>query len=311
MKKCFLYPGQGAQYPGMGKDLWDASDEVKKLFADASDQTGMKLQEILFDGSEEDLKKTENTQVAVTLVNLAAATYLEEQGLVSDYCAGFSLGEYSALVDSGVLARSDIFKIVQTRGEIMARTVESYQEEWGNAGMAAVLGLEFEEALPVLDDLADEDVFLANHSSPNQIVIAGTSAGLEKADLLFEKAGALRFIRLKVSGPFHSPLMASAAGDLAEYLDDVDFADPTKPVYANVTGRRIVSGDDARKLCIDQITSPVLWVTSELHLLQHEPDKVIEVGPGKVLTGLWKSYTKQLRCLPAGTTADINSLTQR
>ena len=149
---------------------------------------------------------------------------------------------------------------------------------------------------------------MANHSSPTQIVIAGTFHGLKKAEILFDKAGALRFITLKVSGPFHSPLMSEARRELSEYLQDIAFADPIMPVYANVTGKRIKSGDEAKSLCIDQIVSTVLWVKTEQSLLSAGFDRFLEVGPGKVLSGLWKSYNKEFRCKPAGTVESIGEL---
>ena len=306
MKRCFLYPGQGAQYIGMGKDLWSESDAVRDLFREASDETGIDLTAILFDGSDEELLKTENTQVAVTVVNVAAMTYLGERGIVSDACAGFSLGEYSALVDSGILSRAVAFKLVRKRGEMMAEAASALSG--GTAGMAAVMGLDLEVAQAVLDKMPDDDIFLANHSGPSQIVIAGTGAALEKADRLFEDAGALRYVRLKVSGPFHSPLMAAAREEMAVYLDEIDFGDPVKPVFANVTGDRIGSGEEARRLCVEQIVSPVRWVATEEKLLEMGFDQVLEVGPGKVLSGLWKSFTKALRCQPAGTSEAIAEL---
>ena len=287
----------------MGKDLWSESDAVREVFSEASDETGIDVAQILFNGTDEDLLQTENTQVAVTVVNIAAMTYLGERGIVSDACAGFSLGEYSGLVDAGILTRSVAFRLVRKRGEIMARAAEGLAG--GPAGMAAIMGLDFEEAKAVLDQMKDDDIYLANHSSPSQIVVSGSGKALERADKLFEDAGALRYVRLKVSGPFHSPLMAAAGDEMAEYLEDIDFTDPVKPVFANVTGNRIADGEEARRLCIEQIVSPVRWVATEEKLAAMGFDQVLEVGPGKVLSGLWKSYTKTLRCLPAGTTETI------
>ena len=187
----------------------------------------------------------------------------------------------------------------------MAEAAISLTGGGGPAGMAAVLGLNFEETQAVLEQLKDDDIYLANHSSPTQIVISGTHTALEKADKLFEDAGALRFVRLKVTGPFHSPLMAAAKDGMTEYLKSIEFADPVKPVFANVTGDRISNGEEARRLCIEQIISPVRWVATEEKLLAMGFDQVVEVGPGKVLSGLWKSYTKTLRCIPAGTSEAI------
>ncbi len=306
MKRCFLYPGQGVQYLGMGKDLWNESSKVQDLFAEASDESGIDLQQVLFNGSAEELKRTENTQVAVTVVSLSAMTILAERGITSDACAGFSLGEYAALVDAGILSKKGIFKLVRKRGEFMAQAATDLAD--GPAGMAAVLGLDFEEAQKVLEDLSGEQVYLANHSSPSQIVISGPENALDKADELFEKAGALRFVRLKVSGPFHSPLMAAARDELSSYLEEVDFKDPVKPVFSNFTGDRINSGEEAKRGCIEQIVNPVRWVSIEGHLEAMGFDQILEVGPGTVLAGLWKSYTKALRCKPAGTVDAISEV---
>lgn len=308
MKRCFLYPGQGAQYVGMGKDLWSESDAVREIFAEASDESGIDLVHTLFEGSAEDLIKTEITQVAVTVVNMAAMIYLGERGIASDGCAGFSLGEYSGLVDAGILPRSVVFRIVRKRGEIMAKAAADLKSDGGPPGMAAVLGLDFEESAEVLDKLRGDNVYLANHSSPSQIVIAGTHRGLEKADKLFEDAGALRYVRLKVSAPFHSPLMARAKEEMREYLAGIEFSDPVKPVFANVNGEQIPKGDEARRLCVEQIVSPVQWVATEEKILAMDFDQILEVGPGKVLSGLWKSYTKELRCKPAGTREAIAAI---
>ena len=308
MKRCFLYPGQGAQYPGMCKDLWEASGNVKELFSRSSKQTGKNLTELLFEGSEDDLKETENTQIAVTLANISAATYLTEAGVACAGCAGFSLGEYSALFDAGIIGEADIFRVVQKRGEIMAEVANGLGDSTGRPGMAAVLGLDLDEAMPVLDKLRDEKVYLANHSSPTQIVIAGPASGLDTADALFEEAGAMRYVVLKVSGPFHSPLMEDARVELESFLNTIQFEDPKKPVYANVTGSQIHSGDEAKELCVRQIVSPVQWVKTEGNLLSQGYEQYIEVGPGRVLSGLWKSFNKLLKCNVAGTIKDIEAL---
>ncbi|MBN1685726.1 MAG: ACP S-malonyltransferase [Spirochaetales bacterium] len=306
MKRCFLYPGQGAQYSGMGKDLWEKSKPVQELFSGASDETGINLTKVLFEGTDEELRQTENTQVAVTVVSLAAMTYLREHEVTSDACAGFSLGEYAALVDAGVLSQKGVFRLVRKRGEFMADA--ALRLDGGSSGMAAVLGLNFEQASRVLDDLSGEDIFLANHSGPTQIVLSGSDKALSRADELFDKAGALRFVRLKVSGPFHCPLMKAARDDLAEYLKDIEFKDPVKPVFANVTGAEVSTGAEAQRLCVEQIVSPVRWVPIEEKIAAMSFDQIYEVGPGKVLTGLWKSFTKASRCMPAGTAEEIAGL---
>jgi [acyl-carrier-protein] S-malonyltransferase len=308
VKTCFLFPGQGAQYPGMGKDLWDASDKVKELFRQASDASGMDLPRLLFEGSEEELKATDKTQVAVTLVNVAASLACRERGLEPEGFAGFSLGEYTALYEAGVLRLEDLFSIVKTRGLLMEKASRGADTAGGRAGMAAVIGLGYPEALKALETLPGEQVYLANYSSPTQVVLSGTAEGLAKAEAAFEAAGARRFIVLKVSGPFHSPLLEEARQGLEAALAKVPFADPRHPVFSNVTGKRIAGGEEARQLCVRQVVSTVRWVDEESSILADGFQRCLEVGPGSVLGGLWKAFSKDVRCLPAGKQAEIAAI---
>jgi [acyl-carrier-protein] S-malonyltransferase len=311
MKTCFLFPGQGAQYPGMGRDLWEASDGVKQLFDQASDACGVDLKRLLFEGSEEELKATDKTQIAVTLANVAASRVCQERGIIPDGFAGFSLGEYTALYEAGVLELRDLFPIVKARGEHMekaSRALDAGSD--ARAGMAAVLGMSYADATKVLRGLAGGGVYLANYSSPQQIVLAGTAEGLQKAEAAFKEAGCRRFVTLKVSGPFHSPLLEDARRGLQEVLAEYRFADPRKPVYSNVSGKRIGSGDEAREFCIRQVVSTVLWVDEEESLLADGFERCLEVGPGSVLAGLWKSFSRDLPCLAAGKLEDIDKLVE-
>ena len=305
MKTCFLFPGQGAQYPGMAKDLWDASDKVKELFRQASEASGMDLARLLFEGSEEELKVTDKTQVAVTLANVAASLACRERGLEPAGFAGFSLGEYTALYEAGVIRLEDLFPIVKTRGLLMEKASRGADTAAGRAGMAAVIGLGYAEAVKALESLQGEKVCLANYSSPTQVVLSGTAEGLAKAEAAFDAAGARRFIVLKVSGPFHSPLLEEARWGLEEALAKVPFADPRVPVYSNVTGKRIGSGDEARQLCVRQVVSTVRWVDEEASIRADGFQRCLEVGPGSVLGGLWKAFTKEVPCLPAGKKEEI------
>ncbi len=308
MKTCFLFPGQGAQYPGMGKDLWESSSKVKELFTRASDKTGKDLCKLIFSGSEDELKSTDNAQIAITLVNLSAAAVLGEKGITSSGCAGFSLGEYAALVEAGVISIDDVFPIVNDRGRIMERVSRGLDSADGSPGMAAVIGLSYEKMASLIKESGVGGVYIANYNSPVQIVISGTNDGLLKAEEICKEAGARRYIRLKVSGPFHSPLLEEAKKEFVSVLDGYEFNNPRKTVYSNVTGAEISSGEEAKKLCGDQIISTVKWVDEEKRILDDAFDRCIEVGPGKVLAGLWRGVDKEIRCESAGTLEGIQKI---
>jgi [acyl-carrier-protein] S-malonyltransferase len=307
MKTCFLFPGQGAQYPGMAEDLWKSSQKVKLLFESASDCSKMDMKRLLFDADETELKETNKTQIAVTLASLAASTVLKEYGVEAQGYAGFSLGEYSALHKAGVITLDDLFPIVKARGEIMERASRSADTGGGPAGMAAVIGLSKSEAVQLLENMKDTQIFLANHNSPTQIVLSGTDSALKKAEQVFKAAGARRVIRLRVSGPFHSGLILQAAEELKTFLNDFNFHDPVVPVYSNVTAAKIGSGEQAKELCVKQVISTVRWVDEEKALLTDGYTRFYEVGPGLVLRGLWGAFCSEYPCLPAGKLEDIRS----
>ncbi|MBN1524118.1 MAG: ACP S-malonyltransferase [Spirochaetales bacterium] len=310
MKTCILFPGQGAQYSGMGRDLFEASAKVKELFVIASETTNLDTQKLLFEASEEELKETDKTQVAVTLMNLAAATVLEEHGIVPDGCAGFSLGEYSALCIAGIIEVKDLFPLVKMRGEFMEKASRNADTAGGNAGMAAVIGLAYDIAFQSLEQLHRSDVFIANHTSPVQVVLAGTQEGLAAGAEAVKAAGARRVIPLKVSGPFHTPLLQSAQEELEGLLSGITFRDPGKTVYSNVTGGRITSADEAKHLCVQQVTSSVLWVKEEQAIQADGYARYIEAGPGTVLKGLWKAFTDTSECRSAGKMEEIVQISE-
>ncbi len=305
MRRCFLYPGQGAQFPGMGKDLYDKHPEAKELFDTATAAAGFDVAELVFSGSEDDLKATDRSQVAITTVNLAARRVLLGRGIESAGAAGFSLGEYAALVDSGILSENDALQLVTLRGQIMERVSRSLDSDGGAAGMAAVIGMGSDAIVACLNDAGVAGAYLANLNSPVQTVLSGTAAGLEQAAVALKECGARRVIVLKVSGPFHSPLMQVAKDDFSKELAGFEFRDPQKPVYANVTGRAIGSGEESRRLCAEQLVAAVRWVDEESVILADGYDELLEVGPGEVLGGLWKAFIKgreeiTLQSLPAG-----------
>jgi [acyl-carrier-protein] S-malonyltransferase len=316
-KYVYLFPGQGAQYQGMALDfLASGSEAVKKLFEQASAAYGRDAQSMLKDSDADTLKRTDVSQPAITLVNLAAAAYLADQGYSPAACAGFSLGEYAALVCAGVLSAEDCFRLIKARGDAMQKTSDRLREEAGGdssaaPGMAAVIGLTPNQVEDLILKWAAEglkDLYAANINSPKQVVVSGTAAALTEAETRFKGAGAKRVICLQVAGPFHSPLMADAAKVFAPVLESVTFNDPAVPLYSNVTGGKITSGEEARKLALQQITSPVRWVEEEAAIAEAGITGCLEVGPGKVLQGLWKDSGSEIPCYLAGTVEDAGKI---
>jgi [acyl-carrier-protein] S-malonyltransferase len=307
MKAAFLFPGQGAQYPGMALDILAAGGAgTAELFELASEIMGRDMKAFLRDSDRETLKRTDLSQPAITLANLAAAAFIAERGLEPAACAGFSLGEYAALAVSGVLSAADCFRLVRARGEAMRKAAEG--AGGGESGMAAVLGLSPQTAEALIAEWKIPDLYPANINSPRQIVVSGSAAALDEAERRFRESGARRVVRLEVAGPFHSPMIAGAAEQFRGFLDETPFLDPVIPVYSNVTGKRISSGAEAKKLALRQITAPVRWTEEEEALAAEAVDAAVEAGPGKVLTGLWKETPGGVPCYPAGTVADIETM---
>jgi [acyl-carrier-protein] S-malonyltransferase len=312
LSAAFCFPGQGAQYPRMALDLFEAGAGVRGLFAVASDAAGRDLQALLENADPETLKRSDLSQPAITLANLAAAAYLAEKGVVPVACAGFSLGEYAALVAAGVLTIPDCFRLVSARGTAMQKAADRIAAGDPSAapGMAAVLGLPPEAVEALLAEWRAAglaDLYAANYNSPKQVVVAGSAAALAAAEPRFKEAGAKRVIRLQVAGPFHSPLVASAADEFAPVLAAVPFGDPVLPLFSNVTGALVRTGAEARALALRQITEPVRWTAVEAALAALAPRAILEVGPGKVLQGLWKDTGFTVPVLAGGTVADAEA----
>jgi len=308
MKTAFLFPGQGAQYPGMARDLFDSCAAVRELFSLAADTTGIDVKRLLFEGTEEELKETVNTQVAVTLANLSSAAVLAERGIHAQGAAGFSLGEFAALVETGVLTAAQIFPLVKRRGEFMASAAAALDRSAGEPGMAAVLGLSPDKVDEALARAAIPNLYGANYNSPNQVVISGTAAGLAAGIEALKAAGARRVVILKVSGPFHSPLLADAGRALEEALRAVEFRNPAKALFSNVTGALVGTGAEAKALTVRQVTAPVRWTTEEKAILDAGFDRLIEAGPGAVLAGLWGAFHDALPCHAAGKLDQIQQI---
>ena len=311
---AFLFPGQGAQYSGMAMDLI-SSNAVLSLFETASDIFGKDVKELL-QSDADTLKRTDVSQPAITVANLAAMTFLKEKGFTPTVCAGFSLGEYAALVCAGVIDIADCLRLVKARGAAMQAAADRLREQsGGNAdaapGMAAVVGLTPEQAEDLITQWSNEglnDLYAANINSPKQLVVSGTAAALTEAETRFKKAGAKRVVRLPVAGPFHSPLMAYALESFTPVLESVTFRDPVVPVFSNVSGQRIYSGEEAKELALLQITNPVRWVEEEAAIAVSGIETCLEVGPGKVLQGLWKDTGSEIPVFSAGTAEDISKI---
>ena len=310
MKNVFLFPGQGAQHSGMGKDLYEASADVRRLFDLASDVAGTDVASLVFSSSDEELKASDRAQLAITMVNLSAAAVLTERGIPCHACAGFSLGEYAALVQSGVLDAADAIRLIGIRGDLMEKASRALDSPDGNPGMAAVMGMAPDGVATAIADI--DGVFVANLNSPVQTVISGTHVGLSQAEDILKEAGVRRFIRLKVSGPFHSPLLVGARDEFAAAVEGISFQDPFVGLYSNVTGKGVTKGSEAKELAVRQIVSPVRWIDEEEALVEDGYDQLFEVGPGTVLAGLWKAFSKDkefdIACHSAGTLDKIQGL---
>jgi [acyl-carrier-protein] S-malonyltransferase len=292
MKKvAFVFPGQGSQEVGMGKDMYEAYPAVKKLFDEADEALGYSLTKLMFEGPAEELTKTENAQPALLLNSVAINMVLKEEGITPSMTAGHSLGEYSALVSSGALEPIEAVKLVNTRGKLME---EAYPT--GKGTMAAVLGLSQEAIQEVIQDFDGElAVDLANINCPGQIVISGTKDGVEQASQKLSEAGAKRVLPLNVSGPFHSRLMKPASNDFASYLSEVNVKDAEVPVYANVTASAVKDASTIEKLLVEQLYSPVRFQQILEAFVEEDVEAIVEIGHGKVLSGLVRKVKRRMK----------------
>ncbi|KQO04454.1 ACP S-malonyltransferase [Paenibacillus sp. Leaf72] len=304
-KTAFVFPGQGAQAVGMGKDVYEAFARSRQVFEQADEALGFKLSEIIFDGPEDTLKQTANTQPALLTVSVALLQALEGRGLKADYVAGHSLGEYSALVASGVLSFEDAVSTVRSRGLFMEQAVPG-----GHGAMAAVLGAEREALAELCRTVTAEGhvVELANVNCPGQIVVSGSVAGVQAIVERGKEAGFKRVIPLEVSGPFHSSLMKPAAQQLAGVLADVSMSDAAVPVVANVTASAVTDAAELRGLLVEQVYSPVLWEDSVRYLIAEGVDTFVEIGSGTVLAGLIKKIDKSVKVISLNSIAALDAL---
>jgi [acyl-carrier-protein] S-malonyltransferase len=305
MKTLFLFPGQGTQFPGMGKDLYDDDAKVRDLFELASETVKIDLRKLVFEGSEEDLKRTVNTQVSVALIDRAASLAAKKRGISPAGAAGFSLGEWPAYVEAGCISETELFRLLKIRGELMDKAVETLGRP---CGMSAILFISAAEVEKALAESGLSEIYAVNFNSPTQTVISGVESSLAKAEELLKAKGAKKVVRLRVSGPFHSPLLSYARDGLKEALADVAFADPAINLYANVSGKRVQSGAEAKAFAVEQVTGAVRWTDEEAAMVADGYERVLETGPGTVLSGLWKAVNPEPLCKPAGKLDDFAAM---
>jgi [acyl-carrier-protein] S-malonyltransferase len=284
--KAYVFPGQGAQYPGMGKDLYENNAEAKKLFDQANEILGFEITKIMFEGTAEELKETKVTQPAVFLHSVINA--LVHPDFKPEMVAGHSLGEFSALVANGTLSFEDGLKLVYKRALAMQKACEI-----NPSTMAAVLGLEDEVVEKICVEIEGEVVVPANYNCPGQLVISGSNKGIEIACEKMKEAGAKRALPLPVGGAFHSPLMEPAREELAQAIKETKFNEPKCPVYQNVNAQGSIDVEAIKENLIAQLTAPVKWTQSVHQMVQDGASIFIESGPGKVLQGLVKKINKE------------------
>ena len=293
MKTAFIFPGQGAQAVGMGKDFYDNFDVAKKLFDEADDALGYSIKKICFDGSADDLKLTANTQPAILVVSVIVNEILKSEGVTAQIAGGHSLGEYSALVSAGTLKFSDAVVLVHKRGQIMQEAVPV-----GEGAMAAILGLDDDTIIKICAAATEfGEVQAVNFNCPGQTVIAGKTAGVEAAVEKLKSAGAKKAVVLPVSAPFHSTLMAPAAKKLAVELDKIKINDAAFPVAANVNGELETSAATIKNNLVAQADNPVKWIACVEAMKNFGAETFIECGPGKTLCGFNRRIDKKIRSL--------------
>jgi [acyl-carrier-protein] S-malonyltransferase len=290
--KAYVFPGQGAQFTGMGKELYESSPKAKELFEKANEILGFDIMKIMFEGTEDELKQTKVTQPAIFLHSTILAACLGDS-FQPDMVAGHSLGEFSALVANGTLSFEDGLKLVYQRALAMQKACEVEPST-----MAAILGLEDEIVEQICTEI-DGVVVAANYNCPGQLVISGAFPAVEAACAKLTEAGAKRALLLPVGGAFHSPLMEPAREELAEAIEQTVFNTPSCPVYQNVTASAVSSPEEIKKNLLVQLTAPVKWTQTMQQMIADGATEVIEVGPGKVLQGLFKKVDRAFPCSSA------------
>lgn len=306
-KTAFLFPGQASQYPGMGRSLAETFASARRVFEEADAALGFPLSKVCFEGSEDELKLTENTQPAILAVSVAAAHVLEENGVQPDYVAGHSLGEYSALVAAGSLDFSAAVKLVRNRGRYMQEAVAH-----GDGAMAAILGLAPAEVGEICKKAAGgEVVCAANLNSPEQTVISGTAAAVKRAVEIASQSGAKRAVILAVSAPFHCGLMKPVEARLEPELRAARFGPLRFPLVTNVDAEAIVTGEEARAALVRQVCAPVRWEESIREMIEQNVRIFLEVGPGRVLSGLLRQIDRSVRSFNVEDAASLQATVEK
>lgn len=286
MKHAFVFPGQGSQFPGMGKSLYEESSSAKELFESANEMLGFRISDIMFSGTADELKQTDVTQPAVFLHSVIAFKILGTS--VPNMVAGHSLGEFSALVANNCLRFEDALLLVSIRAKAMQKACEV-----NPSTMAAILALEDSKVEEICASIKDEIVVAANYNCPGQVVISGSAKGVDEACKLLKEAGAKRTLLLPVGGAFHSPLMQPAQEELSAAILNTSFLSPVCPVYQNVVAKAVIDPEEIKANLISQLTGPVRWTQSVLQMIADGATHFTESGPGKVLQGLIQKINKE------------------
>ncbi len=306
MSRAFVFPGQGSQAVGMGKDLADAFPVAREVFQEVDEALKQNLTKLMFEGPEDELTLTENAQPALMAASMAAMAVLKVEGevdiaKVASFVAGHSLGEYSALAAAGAFSLSDTARLLKTRGQAMQQAVPV-----GEGAMAALLGLDLDMAKEVVDEAAQGDVLVtANDNAPGQVVVSGKREAVERAVDVAKEKGAKRAMLLQVSAPFHCPMMAPAADVMAEALAAVELLPPILPLIANVTAAPVEDPAEIRRLLVEQVTGMVRWRECCMTMRAKGVEKLVEVGSGKVLSGLARRIDKELSASNVSTPAGV------
>ena len=318
MEHVFLFSGQGSQFKGMAEDICKKYPTARAIIDEMSTVSGEDIASFLWNTEPAELARSDRSQLAITAMQAAIIAILQEHYITPSAAAGFSLGEFSALYAAKVLDLVTMTRLVTLRGKIMQKYCEKLdaqnKDTDSGCGMAAVLKLAPEKVVEVLKPYADPDTgvaFAANLNSPMQTVVSGTAEGLDTAERLCKEAGAKRFVRLAVAGPFHSPLMRGAAEEFSAALQDVQFNEPAIPIFSNVTGKRLLTGAEAKKNAVLHLTHPVHWLEEEREIAAlANAAALLEIGPGMTLCNLWRDSGCAGNCRPTGTAEQLAGVIQ-